>query len=209
MSKQQLKALNLALIFLLGVYFTLEFVDFHQSASIGRRPSSIEPVYDYSSLNGEKLINQARKRLGDTLQVHTEKNKVAVLEIGNFVLQGDDGQKSFACGYFNRVAFVFTAQTGVSGPASKLVVEAPCQLGNNINEMAEINLAYGTMIKQEPSDFEQSFYSSGKSIKVKFENMGSKWPRSWQLEEVTLHHSTFAGRSLRVPASTKNIVMVW
>ncbi|MCC6278743.1 MAG: hypothetical protein IT289_12585 [Oligoflexia bacterium] len=207
MSRAELRILNWVLLFLLGVYGALEWMEFTDSSN-GRFPSSIEPVNDYSDLKGEKLISKARQRLEETIFIKKDGQRVA-LNIGNFVMPGAAGEKTFACGYFDQVEYVFSAHSGPGGAPAQLTIQAPCQLGRGINEMASVTFNFKALLKQEPGDFEYQEHFGPKAPRIKTQSMGSKWPTTWQLEEVTLTHSKFASRTLRVPTHTKNIVMAW
>lgn len=172
-----------------------------------RGPSSIQKVFDYSSLVGNALEAAAQARLSNSVSVINSKDEVALL-MGNFVLMNEENEKQFACGYYDKLNFVFEAQgVSVGGESPILTVVAECDVATNINMMNPIKLPLAELKKQKPSNTEFKFFDSGKSLTLSLSHSPASWPTQWVLKSVKMTNSKFLSRLLVVP--TRQISMNW
>jgi hypothetical protein len=211
MKSRELKYFIAVLMFLLACYlFSGRWAG--DSFSPGtRNPASIQKVFDYSYLGGDSLLQAAKERLGNSVQISLSSDKTeAIIELGNFVLMDDKNQKDFACGFYDKVALSFEAQgVAVDGQKPQLVVEAKCEVAENINALVPIHVPLSKIKTEKPSDTEFKFYQSKTPLTVRLQNAPGTWPKHWVLNGIKLTHSQFTSRILSVDTFKQNISMNW
>ena len=63
---------------------------------VTRDPAAIRRTYDFSMLNGSALESAAKMRILSGAKVVRGNSEVGI-ELGHFVVKGEDGQKTLAC----------------------------------------------------------------------------------------------------------------
>jgi len=189
------------------------------SSSMERSPASIEKVWDFSYLEDGALAAAAKKRMATSLSVEmTAQNGEAKIQIGNFVLNNiEEKRKDFACGYYDRVVFVFEAEgIATSGERPEWLLEAGCQIAGDVNDLLPIHIPVNKIKAEKPGDVELKYYDGSNALSVSFNHMPPRqWPTQWVLKEVSFKHSQYSSRVLKIDSdelrgwNQKPVVMFW
>ncbi len=199
-SKIMFYTVSFVLFFGTGGAVMMKITDSPSKAEVAsREPSSIQRVYDYSDLKGNALAMAAKDRLVNSINIKNKNDELSIA-MGNFVLLNDDKEKDFACGYYDRLSFVFEASgVIVEGERPTLTVDSSCELGANINEMVPVKISLNSLKNQKPSDTEYKFFADGRAVSVTVNHSPSAWPTEWILKNVKLTHSKISSRFIQVP----------
>lgn len=196
--------------------FTIMLVlTYEKDAPVSRVPASIEPVFDFSTLEGKALNNKARERLLGSLEVNKSSDKnTIVIEVGNFVLRNEQGDKDFACGYYDQVSLTFEAEgMAIDGERPKLTVQRSCEVGVNINQMVPIRIPLDKLLVEKPGETEFKFYDEGLPISIGLKHSPGTWPRNWTLVGLKLSHSKERSRQMTFDFNEGNsrntVAMEW
>jgi len=158
------------------------------SSSVSRDPAAIRRTYDFSGLDGSALAKAQKMRLLSGAKVVREKTGVGV-ELGHFVIKGEDGQKTFACQKYGKIAMTFVGDgSAVNGELPKMEVEGLCEMSADINSISPLWIPVAKILGEPVADGEFSF-KEGKPISLRFANVLEKWPTTWQLQSVRLFTS--------------------
>jgi hypothetical protein len=154
-----------------------------------RDPASIRRSYDFSELQGNALSYAAKQRLLDGAEIVRNDQGVGV-ELGHFVIRGNDGEKEFACHRYSTVVMTFEGEgSAVGGELPKLEVEGACEMSSDINRISALYIPVSRIIGEPVADGEFDF-REGREIKLRFANVSDQWPRIWQLQSVRLVDSS-------------------
>ncbi len=154
-------------------------------AKASRDPAAIKKVYDFSQLNGSALNFAAKQRLIDGAKIIRESKDLG-LELGHFVVKGQDGLKAFACQKYSKVVLHFEGDgTAVGGELPQMEVEGACEISRDINSIAAVWIPVSRILGEPVADGEFDF-REGRPSKVKFANVSDQWPTVWQLKSVKL-----------------------
>jgi hypothetical protein len=179
-----------------------------------RAPASIEHVFDYSNLQGTALEYAAKQRLLSSIVVAKDGDD-AVVQLGNYVLSNDSQEKDFACGYYDQVTLEFDAEgVAVSGEKPHIVVQAGCEVGDNINSFVPIRIPVSKLKTNAPMESEYQFFQGKTPLKIQMTSPPPQWPGQWVLTDLKLTNSQNPSRILHVEAgdirsSTGSIKMNW
>lgn len=181
----------IAIFFAFGFYaswYSKEFpMDAYYTipAKSSRDPAAIKKVYDFSHLQGSALDFAAKQRLIEGAKVVHDRQDVGV-ELGHFVVKGNDGQKQFACQHYSRIVLQFQGEgVAVAGELPQMEVEGACEISPDINSIAAVWIPVSKILGEPVSDGEFDF-REGKLARLKFTNVSDQWPKMWQLRSVRL-----------------------
>lgn len=186
------------IFFGLGIYFSVlspRFAserngkDFFATRSgISRDPAAIRRNYDFSGLDGTALAKAQKMRLLSGVKVLKEKSGVGV-ELGHFVIRGEDGQKTFACQKYGKISMTFVGDGSASnGELPKMEVEGKCEMSADVNSISPLWIPVAKILGEPVADGEFNFHDE-KPISVRFANVADQWPVTWQLQSVRLFTS--------------------
>jgi hypothetical protein len=200
-------ALALAGAFCLGIFMHWYSREFPREVSetvitkaSTRDPAAIKKVYDFSHLEGSALDFAAKQRLLDGAKIIHDKKDIGV-ELGHFVIKGEDGQKVFACQRYSRVVLSFEGDgVAVSGDLPKMEVEGTCEISKDINSIAAVWIPVSRILGEPVADGEFDL-REGHPAKLKFANVSDQWPRTWMLKSLKLIDPTGANGEVSVPTS--------
>lgn len=150
-----------------------------------RDPASIKHSYDFSQLEGSALSYAAKQRLLDGAEV--VKNETGIgIELGHFVIRGQDGKKEFACQRYSKVVMTFQGDgVAVAGELPRMEVEGACDISSDINRISALYIPVSRIIGEPVADGEFDF-REGKQIKLRFANVSDQWPKTWLLQGIKL-----------------------
>ena len=181
----------LLVFFGVGVFFSWHTKQFPYAAmviewpKVNRDPAAINKVYDFSNLQGSALMYATKQRLLEGAKIIKDQNDIGV-ELGHFVIKGENGEKEFACQRFSRVIMGFEGEgTASSGELPQMEVEGQCEISADINSMAAVWIPVARILGEQVSDGEFD-YREGRPSKLKFANVSEKWPTVWKLKSVQL-----------------------
>jgi hypothetical protein len=150
-----------------------------------RDPASIKRSYDFSELEGNALSYAAKQRLLDGAEVVSNDKGVGV-ELGHFVIRGQDGKKEFACQRYSKVVMTFAGDgVAVAGELPKMEVEGACDISSDINRISALYIPVQRIIGEPVADGEFEF-RDGQPITLRFANVSDEWPKTWMLEGIKL-----------------------
>jgi hypothetical protein len=174
--------------------------------SESRSPASIQKVFDFSYLQGSALLSAAKDRLSSSIFIVTSDDKSHVtITLGNYVLKSDSSQRDFACGFYDRLTFLFEAEgMSVDGEKPTLSIESGCEVGSNINFLNPITVPIAKLKSEAPTNTEFKFFDSRTPTKIQLSANLQSWPTKWVLTEVKMTHSTFSTRVLDLKPSDWN-----
>lgn len=198
--------LGMACFFGFGVlmnWYSKEFpeeVEYTMTGHTARDPAAIKKVYDFSNLEGSALNYAAKQRLLDGVKVIRDTNKDIGLELGHFVIRGEDGHKAFACQRYSKVVLAFEGE-GVAngGELPKMEVEGNCEISSDINSIAAVWIPVSKILGEPVADGEFDF-REGHPAKLKFANVSDQWPTMWQLKSVRLVDPSGANEEVSIPS---------
>jgi hypothetical protein len=157
--------------------------------SVGTRdPAAIRKVYDFSTLNGSSLMRATKQRLLSGTKVVQGNGQVGI-ELGHFVVNDLSGKRQFACDVFNTVELKFKSQGyAVNGERAELVVQAPCVVAPDVNQISAIPVPFELIKQEEPGEVELS-YADYPDQKFTVMNVLDSWPETWEVVEIVLKDS--------------------
>lgn len=182
------------------------------SISKGRNPASISGAYDFSGFQGESLQAAAKQRILDGLNINKDVQSNSV-QLGNFVLLNDQNQKDFVCGLYNHITLSFEAEgVAVSGEKPTLIIDAPCVVGADINNLAPIKIPYQQIKAQNPHSHDMSLQQDGGGLlHIQSGNNSDSWPSQWSLTQINLTQDSVPSRILNINQQDikKPVFMKW
>lgn len=187
----------LILFFLVGIYVSVfmptSLRDLPKtdlaSNGISRDPAAIKRTYDFSGLEGSALAFATKQRLLAGVKVVRSPEGVG-LELGHFVLKGQDGQKTFACQRYGKVMLTFVGDgSAVSGELPKMEVEGNCEMSSDINSISALRIPIAKILGEPVAEGEFNFRDD-QPVSIRFANVLDQWPRTWQLQAIRLFDST-------------------
>jgi hypothetical protein len=186
------------------------------SISKGRNPASIAGAYDFSAYQGKTLMDAAKQRILDGLNVNRDSQSNSV-QLGNFVLLNDQNQKDFVCGLYNHITLSFEAEgVAVSGEKPTLIIDAPCVVGTDINNLAPIKIPYQQIKAQNPKSHDLSVQQDGGGLlHIQSGNNSESWPNQWSLTQINLTQDSVPSRILNINQqdikgyANKPVLMKW
>jgi len=169
------------------------------TVSKGRNPASIGKAYDFSALQGPILEQAAKQRILDGLDIHKDLQSDSI-QLGNFVLLNDQNQKDFVCGLYNHVTLSFEAEgVAVSGDKPTLIVDAPCTVASDINNLVPIKIPFNQIKAQNPKSHDMSLQQEGGGLlHIQSGNNSDSWPNQWSLTEINLTQDSVPSRILHI-----------
>lgn len=191
-----------------GWQFTAEVFSAHQtrlSASGNfpdhwRNPAAIGKGNDLSVLSGNALKKASQRRLlEDVRLVFTDKQ--FGIELGHFVVKGPEGNKQFACEYYDRVQITLVAEgVAVNGETPEIQIEGDCKISKDINRMEPVWLPFEEIKDMPPRNLRSYFFEKEKVFASVY-HIGEFWPRSWRLEAVRVFNEVKSNREIAVESS--------
>lgn len=189
--KTFLKLFSLFIFFAAGFYLSWRSEQFPNATLVvewpkaTRDPAAIKRVYDFSNLQGSALAYATKQRLLEGVRA-VQKDKDISVELGHFVIRGQDGEKEFACHRFSRVVLAFEGEgVAISGDLPQMEVEGQCEISKDINTMAAVWIPVSRILGEPVADGEFDFREDRPS-KLKFVNVSERWPKIWKLKSVQL-----------------------
>lgn len=158
-----------------------------------RNPAGISSVYDFSRLDGEELEEKSKYRLFEEVKIFSSGESVGI-EIGNFVVKGQDNVPEFACGYYSEVSLVFRADGMASnGQVPEMTIKDTCYVASNVNRLRPFWIPLKRILSERPgdADFQYQDFSP-----VSMRNIGEEWPKNWYLHSVKLNNPEFSDRQI-------------
>lgn len=202
--KTFLKFSFLILFFGVGFYFSWYSEQFPNAAftvdwpKATRDPAAIKKDYDFSQLQGSALAYATKQRLLEGARIVREDKDIAV-ELGHFVIRGENGEKEFACHRFSKVVLGFEGDgAATSGDLPQMEVEGQCEIGPDINTMAAVWIPVSRILGEQVGDGEYSYFD-GHPSKLKFVNVSERWPQLWRLKSVQLIDPSGAYGQVAIP----------
>jgi hypothetical protein len=168
-----------------------------------RHPAEMSKDFDFSMMSGPALKKASHKRLMEDVRLIMQDDQVGV-ELGHFVVKNKDGDKKFACQYYDRVELKFAAQgMAVNGQVPYLVVEGKCQMSKKIDRIEPLWLPLVELKAMEPRNLRNYFFSEEK-VFTSIYNVGDVWPQNWQLQAVRVFHQSENDREIAVEADSND-----
>jgi hypothetical protein len=156
------------------------------SNSVARDPAAIRRTYDFSMLNGSALESAAKMRILSGAKIVHNNSDVGV-ELGHFVVKGEDGQKTLACQRYSKLVLTFEGDgSAVNGELPRMEVEGNCEASNDINSISPLMIPVAKILGEPVGDGEFSFREN-KPVAVRFANVLDQWPTAWHLKSVRLY----------------------
>lgn len=194
----------------------VNYVDasYYSRITKSRDPAAIQRNYDFSGLEGSALTVASKKRLLSGINIINNDAEVGV-ELGHFVIKGEDGSKVFACQKFDKVLLNFDGEGMASnGELPNMQVESNCEISTDINKISALWIPVNKILGEPVADGEFN-YNEGKPIFIQFMNVTEAWPRLWRLKSIKLFDSKNQNQVLEVSADElkqqqqKPIVLHW
>lgn len=189
--KKVISILCLGCFFTIGYYFSISSEQFPNATLVvewpkaTRDPAAINKFYDFSHLQGSALAYATKKRLLEGVHVVKVERDISV-ELGHFVIKGEDGRKEFACERFSKVILTFQGEgSAAAGELPEMEVEGQCQISNDINKMAAVWIPYSKISNEVVAEGEFDFRDD-RPTRLKFKNVADRWPQIWKLKSVQL-----------------------
>jgi hypothetical protein len=205
-------AIGIAMFFFCGVMLSRYSKNFPYANSVtivshpSRDPAAIKKTYDFSHLEGSALNYAAKQRLLDGVKMIKDKKDIGV-ELGHFVIRGEDGQKAFACQRYSKIILTFEGDgVAVGGELPRMEVEGNCEISSDINSIAAVWIPVSKIIGEPVADGEFDF-REGHPSKLKFANVSDQWPKTWMLRSVKLVDPAGTNGELAVPNSELTSIM--
>jgi len=165
--------------------------------TISRDPAAIHKTYDFSHLAGEELDLASKERLVGSAAVHTEGAEVAI-ELGDFVVMGTNGQKTFACQQYAQIILQFEGDgSAVNGQKPMMEVEGTCEVAKDINMIAPLWIPVAKILGEPVADGEFDFRENH-PVRVRFANLYQEWPAAWRLNGLKLVSAQGPAQSVEV-----------
>jgi hypothetical protein len=210
--KQFITFFGIAFCFACGFLITWYSHEFPDQDSVtivnksSRDPAAIKKTYDFSHLEGSALNYAAKQRLLDGAKVIQEDKDLGV-ELGHFVIRGEDGQKAFACQRYSKVVLGFEGDgVAVGGELPQMEVEGNCEISSDINSIAAVWIPVSKIIGEPVADGEFDF-REGHVAKLKFFNVSDQWPKTWMLRTVKLVDPTGTNGEVAIPVSELKAIL--
>lgn len=163
-----------------------------------RSPAAVPGNINFSHLKGDDLWAAAHKRLLADARLLKSNSEIGI-ELGHFVVGGIDGKPHAACQVYNKVELTFAAEgLSVNGEAPEMVVLGTCGMDySSIERIKPIWIPYQRVLMDKPGNIELSFFDE-KPVTLKFDHMGSEWPKEWILKSVRLYTTEDSTRALNI-----------
>ncbi len=156
-----------------------------------RNPAGINNNYDFSNLVGQELAEKSRWRLFADVKI-LKNEEVIGIELGHFVVRGDDNERQFACGYYSHVTLVFYADGMASnGHVPEMIVQNDCAVSGNVNRLEPIWIPTKRIFSERPGDADFQFTDFAT---VSMRNIGEEWPTTWYLHSIRLDNPDYSER---------------
>lgn len=168
------------------------------SKSAARDPAAIRHVYDFSQLDGSALDQASKQRLVSGAKVLNESDEIGI-ELGHFVVKGNDGQKTFACQKYSQIVLQFEGDGSASnGEKPSMEVEGNCEISTaDINSISPLWIPVGKILGEPVADGEFDF-RDGHAVKVRFANVFQDWPAQWRLRGVKLIEQNDPNKEVKI-----------
>lgn len=175
--------------FFAGFAFIFSSQDAHFRAlktHLARDPATIRPPFDFSGLQGQKVLDAAKKRLVTSTRIVNRLDRVGI-EIGHFVIRGLSGQKIFACEGYQNIQLTFEGDGSIiDGRRPTMELNAPCRISStDINRMETIWLQSAAILSQ-PAGIQKLDLDEQGTASLQFRDVVDEWPRIWVLTSVYL-----------------------
>lgn len=169
----------LFIAFIFGFSF---FIAANKDYFIGRDPAAVSgKLLHFNNMNSDQLRAELESKI-KIKPVFTADN----LPSKSIVFSGMSSQ---ICNSYSEIHIEFSGEgMSVDGVATKMLVTAPCQAGQDPAEIAAIILPIQEILKQKPRDAEYSF--SGFSGRYHFSSVTDSWPQVWVLRSVQFTNPT-------------------
>jgi len=156
------------------------------SNSVSRDPAAIRRTYDFSMLNGSALESATKSRILSGAKIVRGNSEVGV-ELGHFVVRGEDGQKTLACQRYSKLVLTFEGDgSAVNGELPRMEVEGSCEASTDINSISPLMIPVAKILGEPVGDGEFNFREN-KPLSIRFANVMDQWPTSWHLKSVRLY----------------------
>lgn len=171
-----------------------------------RNPAAIKKSFDFSHLEGSKLVSHSQERLIAAAKILMNEESVGI-ELGHFVAKNSEGKKQSACRAYNQVELVFKAgDMLVHGSPPEMVIKGPCLYQNNSDRISAIWIPMADILKSKVGNTALDFGEAGE-VGVRFSNIGDEWPRVWGLASVRLSNSDSLESELMIDESRMNDIL--
>lgn len=154
--------------------------------SSGRTPAAIKRVFDFSNLNGRALTLASHKRLIADAILHNSEDKIGI-ELGHFVTKAENGGRTYACDYYNKIRMTFhSADMSVNGNPSLMIIESNCNKSEDINRVATIWIPFKLLHESPERDKDLEVMDQLKTS-LSLRNIGDRWPKAWTLNSISIY----------------------
>ncbi|MBX7231292.1 MAG: hypothetical protein K1X29_04305 [Bdellovibrionales bacterium] len=209
----QKKMTRLALVVFLsflavGIYtihnrpFGLVFVELGN----GRSPAAIKKTYDVSQLEGIALSKKIQERvIGEAVIVQHSEN--IGIQLGQFVIEGNENRKILACSVYNKVQLKFMAQGEASaGGSPMMTVESDCRISEENILMIQPIWVPTKIILFSPTSTKHFSFEGSEPISIEFQDINEQWPRKWILQSLKMYNSE--NKEQQISISRQEILQV-
>lgn len=157
-----------------------------QQAQLARDPAAIRAPFDFSGVQGKNALEAIKKRLVTGTRL-LRRGELVGIEIGNFVIRGQSGQRIFACEEYQTLRLVFEGDgTIIGGEKPMMTLLSPCEISRtDINRLAAIWLNSQTILASPLGTPSIALNEAGDQV-LKFTNVSEEWPRVWALLSIEL-----------------------
>ncbi len=174
-----------------------------------RTPAAVPQHLDLSNLQGTSLTLASRDRLFSHARLIKE-NEVTGIELGNFLVKSDTGEKNFACHTYQRIQLKYQAVgEAVSGEIPEMSIEGPCLMSDNVNTLKPLWIPQSRLIATHPHDYAIDYEEHGVQMNFQFKNMGNSWPEQWVLLGARLYDPDQQGSELAINAQGVRLPLNW
>lgn len=161
-----------------------------------RQPAAVRKSLDLSNLEGSALQLASQKRILEEAKVISTDHGIGI-ELGHFILRGEDGKKQFGCHVYDHIQLVFYADgVAADGNVPMMSVEGACKMQTDINRISAIQIPTHKILQEKPGDLELS-YLEDTPVFIHFDHVVDKWPREWTLFSVKLFSQNNPNRSIK------------
>lgn len=160
-----------------------------------RNPAAIHKSHDLSRLSGAELLKAGKSHLLEDFVLEKKEDRVGI-GMNHFVVKGVDGNKQFACEFYDKVELSFTGEgVAENGHLPSLRVETDCEMAGNIHRMKKIWIPFES-IRKVPTNELSHFFFEKENIFVTVEHASYALPSTWTLNSIRVFNQIHSDRNL-------------
>jgi hypothetical protein len=197
MNSLKYSILVVSLSLIIGIFVSFNswdgttFIDTAKMDMKGMRdPAGMERKHHFTSLDGPPAEFNSKSRMIkflNFLNSNTDSQGEQIgIQLGNFAVTSENGQKDFVCQKYDRVILQFEADGfAMSGERPRLEVEGHCEIEEDVNHLVTLWIPFAKIISEVPADGELDI-KDPRPVVLKFSNIGDEWPQNWTLMNVKI-----------------------